>query len=97
SSAPRYSSVARASHCVGTLIALAAWCVTRMRQPFSAPALHRIDLAATLGLCWSFAVMGHCAYQPYGFYTAALAIIHVTMTRAIVVPSIPRRTLGLAV
>jgi serine/threonine-protein kinase len=95
--APRYSSVARASHCVGTLIAFSAWRVTRMRQLFSAAALHRLDIAATLGTCWSFAAMGHYAVQPPGFYTALLAIIHVTMTRAIVVPSIPRRTLGLAV
>jgi serine/threonine-protein kinase len=41
--------------------------------------------------------MGHFAVQPYGYYTAMLAVTHVSITRAMVVPSEPRRTLLLGV
>jgi serine/threonine-protein kinase len=60
-------------------------------------ALSAFDLLGTWCICASFIGMGHFAVQPYGYYTAMLAVTHVSITRAMVVPSEPRRTLLLGV
>jgi serine/threonine-protein kinase len=91
--AKRYSELARAAHVVGTLIALAVWRITARRHALSPAALQAVDVIATPGLCFSFALMGHYAVQPYGFYTGLLAATHVGVARAMVVPSAPRQTL----
>jgi serine/threonine-protein kinase len=93
----RYSQLSHASHVIGTLLALGLWQATRARRDLSVGALQKIDIAMTIGICWSFAAMGHFARQPYGSYISLLAITHVSVTRAMIVPSVPVRTLGLAI
>jgi eukaryotic-like serine/threonine-protein kinase len=83
----------RVSHALGTLIALGIWQVLRQRRVLSPKALLVFDLLGTWCICASFIGMGHFAVQPYGYYTAMLAVTHVSITRAMVVPSLPRRTL----
>jgi serine/threonine-protein kinase len=95
--AKRYSELSRVFHTFGTLLALALWMIARSRRNLSVGALQAIDIAATIGICWSFAAMGHCALQPYGSYTGLLAITHVSVTRAMIVPSVPGRTLVLGI
>lgn len=80
----------------GTLIALAAWLALRGRRSYSARALEVFDAAATLGICVSFVAVGHQTLQPYGFYTSTLSVALVSITRAMIVPSAPSRTLLLA-
>jgi serine/threonine-protein kinase len=94
----RVQLIGRASHALGMLIALGVWQVLRRRRTFSPDALLVFDLAGTFSICASFIGMGYFAVQPYGYYTAMLAVTHVSITRAMVVPSEPRRTLllGLA-
>lgn len=94
----RVQLLGRISHALGTVIALAMWQLLRRGRVLSPSALLAFDLAGTLCICVSFVGMGHFAVQPYGYYTAMLAVTHVSITRAMVVPSEPRRTLllGLA-
>jgi serine/threonine-protein kinase len=94
----RLQPIGRVSHTAGTLIALGLWLVLRSKRQFSPNALLAFDLLGTWCICVSFVGMGHFAVQPYGYYTAMLAVTHVSITRAMVVPSEPRRTLllGLA-
>ncbi|HEY6560971.1 MAG TPA: serine/threonine-protein kinase [Polyangiaceae bacterium] len=93
SEAKRYTALGRGSHAFGTLIALGLWLLLRNRRSFAPRALQVIDAAGTLGICWSFAAMGYHAAQPYGFYTSLLAITHVSVARAMIVPSVPQLTL----
>jgi eukaryotic-like serine/threonine-protein kinase len=93
----RVEPIGRIAHVAGTLIALALWRVLRGRRDFSPRTLHGVDVAGTLGICVAFVFMGHHSLQPYGFYTGMLSVTHVSITRAMVVPSIPGRTLLLAV
>jgi serine/threonine-protein kinase len=93
SEAQRYTALGRGSHAVGTLIALVLWLVLRNRRCIAPRSLQAIDALGTLGICWSFAAMGHFAAQPYGFYTSLLAITHVSVSRAMIVPSVPQLTL----
>ena len=93
----RVQMTGRVSHALGTLIALGLWQVLRRRRVFSPSALLVFDLLGTWCICASFIGMGHFAVQPYGYYTAMLAVTHVSITRAMVVPSKPRRTLLLGV
>lgn len=93
----RVELAGRASHALGTLIALGMWLVLRQRRVLSEGALLAADLLGTFCLCASFIGMGHWAVQPYGYYTAMLAVTHVSITRAMVVPSAPRRTLLLGI
>ncbi|HKQ69469.1 MAG TPA: serine/threonine-protein kinase [Polyangiaceae bacterium] len=94
--AKRYTPIARVSHILGTLLALGLWRLARRRKPLSPRTLQALDVIGTLGVCWTFAVMGHFTVQPYGFYTGLLAVTHVSITRAMIVPSVPQRTVGLA-
>ena len=78
------------------MLALAVWRVARGRKVLSPPVLQWLDVVGTLGICWAFAAMGHYAVQPYGFFTALLAVTHVSISRAMIVPSVPKRTVWLA-
>ena len=69
-------------HVLATLAAFTAWQVARRRGLFSPAALTLVDAAGTVGLCVAYAVMGHFLRQPFGFYTALLAILHVNVGRA---------------
>jgi len=89
-------SISLASHVAGTALALLAWRVARGKRLLAPPALQGLDVLGTLGPCWAFAVMGHYAPPPYGIFTALLAVTHVSISRAMMVPSIPRRTVWLS-
>ncbi len=93
----RVYAAGRISHALGTVIALGMWLVLRQRRVFSENTLLAVDLLGTFCICVSFIGMGHWAVQPYGYYTAMLAVTHVSITRAMVVPSAPRRTLVLSI
>lgn len=93
----RVYAAGRTSHALGTFIALGLWLALRQRRVFSEGALLGADLLGTFCICASFIGMGHWAVQPYGYYTAMLAVTHVSITRAMVVPSAPRRTLLLGI
>jgi hypothetical protein len=82
-------------HGVATLAAFTAWRVAKRRRLDSPAALTRLDAAGTVGVCLAFAAMGHFLRQPFGFYTALLAILHVNVGRAALVPSVALRTLGI--
>jgi eukaryotic-like serine/threonine-protein kinase len=87
------SSAGRACHVLGTLVAFALWRAAQSPKQATPAALQRLDGVGTLGMCVCFAAMGHLSLQPFGFYTALLAIIHVNVGRAAIVPSVPGRTL----
>jgi hypothetical protein len=86
----------RAFHFLGTLIAFLLWRACSRQRLFSQRMLAALDAGATLLVCACFACMGHAAVQPWGSYTALLAVGHVTIGRAVVVPSTPQRSLLLA-
>jgi hypothetical protein len=87
---------ARALHLGSTLLALALWRLCRSRRVFSASMLATIDRGVALGVCAGYAAMGYFLPQPWGAYTALLAIVHVTVGRAVIVPSTAARTSWLA-
>ncbi|HEY6080916.1 MAG TPA: serine/threonine-protein kinase [Polyangiaceae bacterium] len=93
----RVQPLGRAGHAVGTLIALLMWQVLRRKRQVDEWTLTLSDVLGTLGICVSFVVMGRFAVQPYGYYTAMLAVTHVSISRAMMVPSLPRRTLLLGI
>jgi serine/threonine-protein kinase len=93
SSVQRYSPLSRAWHVLGILLAFTLWRVSASSKNHAPRTLHLLDLVLTPGICCSFAVLGHYALQPYGFFTGLLAITHVSVTRAMVVPSAPLTTL----
>jgi len=88
--------VSRVSHVTGTVLAFAVWRVARGKRPLSPRVLQWLDVVGTLGVCWAFAAMGHYSTPPYGHFTALLAVTHVSISRAMIVPSIPNRTVWLA-
>lgn len=94
---PRYFALGRASHAAGTAVAVAIWLGLRGRRNLSTRTLHTVDLAGTVSVSWAFASLGHHALQPYGSYISILAITHVTIARAMIVPSVPMRTFALSV
>ncbi|HTV25033.1 MAG TPA: serine/threonine-protein kinase [Polyangiaceae bacterium] len=89
------SSEGRVFHVLATLAAFGAWRIAQRRRLISPAALGWLDAAGTIGVCISFAAMGHFSMQPFGFYTALLAILHVNVGRASLVPSVATRTLGI--
>jgi len=93
----RVGLIARISHAVGTLVALALWRVCAMQRSLSERALTTIDMGATLGACACFSVMAHSFLQPWGVYLGLLAVGYTTIGRAVTVPSAPLRTLLLAI
>jgi serine/threonine-protein kinase len=89
------TSEGRAWHVLATLVAFATWRIAQSRRLYSPAALTRLDAIGTVGVCAAFAAMGHFLGQPFGFYTALLAILHVNIGRASLVPSVATRTLGI--
>jgi len=92
----RMSATGRAFHVGATLLALALWRLCRTRRALSASTLANLDQGTILCICACYAAMGHFVPQPWGTYTSLLAIGHVTIGRAVIVPSTPLRTLWLA-
>lgn len=92
----RMLPLGRASHIAGTIIALLVWRILKAERTLSPHALQCFDVSGTLGIGVSFALMGHYSLQPYGFYTGMLAMTHVSICRAMIVPSVPKRTLFIA-
>ena len=87
----------RAFHAGATLLALGIWRFCSRRTNLRPDALQAIDGVGIVSLSVLFALMGHFFPQPYGFYTTLLALVHVNVGRAVMVPSIPLRTFVLAV
>jgi serine/threonine-protein kinase len=87
--------VAHASHFGATLLALILFRIGAMQRDLSPDALQMLDAFGTVAMCGLFALMGHYLPQPYGFYTALLAVVHVNISRAVILPSVPSRTLML--
>jgi serine/threonine protein kinase len=92
----RMGPIGRTGHVLGTLVALGLWLLLRGRKSYEPRALLAFDALGTLSICVAFVVMGHYSIQPYGYYTGMLSVTHVSITRAMIVPSLPRRTLYLA-
>ena len=92
----RMTLTGRAFHLAATLLALGLWRLCHTRRALSARTLANLDLGATLCVCICYAAMGHFVPQPWGIYTSLLAVGHVTIGRAVIVPSTPLRTLWLA-
>jgi len=85
----------RVCHVLATLAAFVTWRVAQRRRLISPGSLGWLDAAGTVGVCVAFSAMGHFLKQPFGFYTALLAILHVNVGRASLVPSVATRTLGI--
>ncbi|HEY8946319.1 MAG TPA: serine/threonine-protein kinase, partial [Polyangiaceae bacterium] len=83
-------------HLGAALLAFGIWRIAKRRRPLSPAALTALDGFGTISTSLSFAVMGHLLPQPFGFYSALLAITHVNVGRAVVVPSVPFRTFVLS-
>ncbi len=94
--APRMTLAARGAHLASTLVAFGLWRVCRSRRVLSGGALAALDRGVTLCVCAGYAAMGYALPQPWGTYTALLAIVHVTVGRAVIVPSTAVRTSWLA-
>ena len=82
------------SHLLATAIAFAVWRLPRGRW-LDATSIQLLDTLGTLALCVAMVVMGHryAAQLQWGVFTGIFAVFHVTMARAIIVPSTPKRTL----
>jgi serine/threonine-protein kinase len=91
--AQQVSDAALACHLLAAAGALTVWQVARRRGVLSPRTLKLLDAFGTIAISTAFVLMGHFLAQPYGFYTALLAIIHVSVGRAAMVPSEPGRTL----
>ncbi|HKQ72041.1 MAG TPA: serine/threonine-protein kinase [Polyangiaceae bacterium] len=87
----------RASQLVAAAISIGVWLVARQKRPLSAMALMGLDSLGTLGTCICLVVMGHqyALTRPWGVFAGTLAVFHVVMARAIIIPSTPKRTLGI--
>jgi eukaryotic-like serine/threonine-protein kinase len=86
-----------ASHVLAASVALVIWQLARRQVVYSPAVLKQLDALGTILVSVSFVLMGHFLPQPYGFYTALLAILHVNVGRAAMVPSEPGRTLAIGV
>lgn len=91
------SWLSRAAHFSATVVAFVVFRIAKMQRDLSPQALQALDGVGTTAMCVLFTVMGYYLPQPYGFYTALLAIGHVNVVRAIIVPSVPSRTVVVAV
>ncbi|HTV22392.1 MAG TPA: serine/threonine-protein kinase, partial [Polyangiaceae bacterium] len=82
------------SHLLATLLAFVVWRLPRGRW-LDATGIQLLDTLGTLGICVAMVVMGHryAAQQQWGLFAGIFAVFHVTMARAIIVPSTPGRTL----
>lgn len=85
-------ALGRVFHLAGTTLAFGLWRVAKIRRQLSPKVLQGLDSVGTLSASASFALMGHFLPEPFGFYSALLAIVHVNIARAVIVPSAPLRT-----
>ena len=92
-------------HLCGTLVAGALWMVARRRGHLSTRAVEWMDALSSLLMCACFALMGVGFAQALlavdqapvgGLTTGLLACTYVVLSRAIAVPSTPRRTLAVS-
>jgi hypothetical protein len=89
--------MARVFHVLATSVAFVLWRACRSRRVFSKAVLNALDMGATWAACLSYTLMGHLVMQPWGYYTALLAVAHVTIGRGVIMPSTPLRTLLLTI
>jgi eukaryotic-like serine/threonine-protein kinase len=90
----------RESHLAATLISLLLWRIAKNDRTLGASSLKALDALGTIGLSVCLVVMGHRFAQlfgapsPSGNFAGILSVFHVVLTRAVLVPSTPRRTLS---
>jgi serine/threonine-protein kinase len=94
---PQITGAALVSHAAASLVVLALWLLARRSHIYSPVWLQRLDAFGTVAVSLAFVLMGHRLGQPYGFYTALLAVLHINVGRAAIVPSEPGRTLVIGV
>ena len=92
-------------HLCGTLVAGALWVLARRRGRLSMRAVEWLDAMSSLLMCAFFALMGVGFAQAllavdqdpvHGLFTGLLACSYVVLSRAVAVPSTPRRTLAIS-
>ena len=92
-------------HLCGTLVAGALWVVARQQRRLSAQAVEWLDAIGSTLMCAFFALMGVGFAQALlavgqdpvaGLSTGLLACSYVVLSRAIALPSTPRRTLAVS-
>src|SRR6185503_6871294 len=85
----------RESQVFATAIALSVWLVARRTTQLSPSALRWLDAVGAVGVSVGLIAMGHqiALAKPWGAFASTLAVFHVTMARAIIIPSTPRHTL----
>jgi len=91
--APTNALIARAWHLVGTLLSGSLWLIARQPRTLGLHAIHILDALGLLSVCWVFGVMGLAFGEMHGFVPAVLAIVHVTIGRAVLIPSTAKRSL----
>jgi hypothetical protein len=81
------------SHLLATLIALGVWRLPRGRW-LGPMGIQMLDTFGTLGISVALVIMGHRygEQEQWGIFAGTFAVFHVTMARAIIVPSSPART-----
>ena len=92
-------------HLCGTLVAGTLWVVARQQRRLSARAVEWLDAIGSTLMCAFFALMGVGFAQALlaagqdpvqGLFTGLLACSYVVLSRAIALPSTPRRTLAVS-
>ncbi len=85
----------RAWHAASTAVMLGTWLIARRRTIYTGPTLSVLDGSCLLLTCFGFIVMGKAVEDLQALTSVLLALFAVTVTRAIVVPSSPVRSLML--
>jgi eukaryotic-like serine/threonine-protein kinase len=86
----------RESQLAATAIAATVWLVARRTSPLGATVVRWLDALGAIGVSACLVAMGHqiALAKPWGTFASTLAVFHVTMARAIIVPSTARHTLS---
>ena len=85
----------RESHLLAATIAGSMWLVARREQTLAPTTLMLLDGVGAVALNITMVVMGYryASHTAWGATAGLLSVFHVTLARAILVPSTPRRTL----
>jgi hypothetical protein len=94
SGAERFFSPGREAHLLSVVIAGSMWLVARRERTLSPRTLNGLDGTGTLAVVVAVVIMGHryASWTAWGAVAGLLSVLHVTLARAIIVPSSARRT-----
>lgn len=87
----------RVLHLLGAGAALVMWLVARQRRELSLRALHWMDAGGLLFMAAAYTGVGWVYGHHDGAHAALLAIVHITIARAVLIPSTAALTLILCV